>query len=53
MGFVVDEVTLRQVFPRVLRFSACQFHSTGDPLLGKMKKKTIAFIFTTGLNKKP
>jgi hypothetical protein len=31
VGFVVDKVALGQVFP-------CQFHSTGAPLLGKMKK---------------
>jgi hypothetical protein len=32
VGFVVDKVALGQVFP-------CQFHSTGAPLLGKVKKK--------------
>jgi hypothetical protein len=37
VGFVVDKVALGQVFPRVLRFSR-QFHSTGSPLLGKMKQ---------------
>jgi hypothetical protein len=29
--------------------SACQFHSTGAPLLGKTKK----LIFNTGLHNKP
>jgi hypothetical protein len=32
VGFVVDRVALGQVFP-------CQFHSTGAPLLVKLKKK--------------
>jgi hypothetical protein len=33
---------------------ACQFHSTGAPLLGKMKKLIIfLFIFITGLHNKP
>jgi hypothetical protein len=41
-------------FPQVLRFFPCQFHSTGAPLLGKMKKKKIVlFIFITGLHNKP
>jgi hypothetical protein len=32
----------------------CQFHSTGAPLLGKMKKLiTFFFIFITGLHNKP
>jgi hypothetical protein len=32
----------------------CQFHSTGAPLLGKMKKLIILlFIFITGLHNKP
>jgi hypothetical protein len=44
VGFVVDKVALGQVFP-------CQFHSTGVPLLGKNKKKIIAFV--TGLHNKP
>jgi hypothetical protein len=48
VGFVVDKVALEQVFP-------CQFHSTGVPLLGKMKKKLIIFLFIliTGLQNKP
>jgi hypothetical protein len=50
VGFVVDKVTLGQVFPRVLRFFPYQFHSTGAPLLIKMKK---LIIFITGLHKKP
>jgi hypothetical protein len=33
----------------------CQFHSTGAPLLGKMKKKIFIFlfIFIVGLHYKP
>jgi hypothetical protein len=38
VGFVVDKVT-----PSTLVF-LCQFHSTGAPLLGKMKKKLIIFL---------
>ena len=39
VGFVVDKVALGQVFP-------CQFHSTGAPLLVKLKKKKlIIFLF--------
>jgi hypothetical protein len=45
VGFVVDEMALRQVFP-------CQFHSTGAPLHGKTKKKKL-IIFITGLHNKP
>jgi hypothetical protein len=37
VGFVVDKVALGQVF-------ACQFHSTGAPLLGKGQKIIIIFI---------
>ena len=47
VGFVVDEVALGQVVPRVLRFSPFQFHSTGAPLLEKMKKLIFLFIFIT------
>jgi hypothetical protein len=56
VGFVVDKVALGQVFPEYVYFGfPCQFHSTGAPLLGKMKKKlmTFLFIFTTGLHRKP
>jgi hypothetical protein len=54
VGFVVYKVTLGHVFPRVLRFFPCQFHSSGVPLLGKMKKLiTFLFIFITGLHNKP
>ena len=31
----------------------CHFHSTGAPLLGKMKKKQIIFLFITALHNKP
>jgi hypothetical protein len=31
----------------------CQFHFTGAPLHGKMKKKRIIFLFITGLHNKP
>jgi hypothetical protein len=50
VGFVVDKVALGQIFPRVLWFSHCQFHSTSAPLLGKPKKLT---IFIIGLHNKP
>jgi hypothetical protein len=53
VGFVVDEVALGQVFPRILRFFPSQFHSTGAPLLGKGQKIIIIFIFITGLHNKP
>jgi hypothetical protein len=48
VGFVVDKVALGQVFP-------CQFHSTGAPLPGIMKKKLIIIfiVFITGLHNKP
>jgi hypothetical protein len=48
VGFVVDKVALRQVFP-------CQFYYTGAPLLGKIKKKKlmIVIILITGLQNKP
>jgi hypothetical protein len=37
-------------FPEYFGFP-CQFHSTGAPLLGKMKKLIIfLFIFITGLH---
>jgi hypothetical protein len=31
----------------------CQFHSTGAPLLVKLGKKLLIFIFIIGLHKKP
>jgi hypothetical protein len=42
-GTGTDFSPITLVFP-------CQFHSTGAPLLGKMKKK---LIFITGLHNKP
>jgi hypothetical protein len=38
VGFVVDKVALRQVFPPSTSVFPCQFHSTGAPLLGKVEK---------------
>jgi hypothetical protein len=53
VGFVVDKVTLGQVFPTTFIF-LCQFYSTGAPLHGKIKKKLIVLtIIITGLHKKP
>jgi hypothetical protein len=49
VGFVVDKVALEQVFSPSTSVSPCQFHSTGAPLLGKMKK----LIFITELHNKP
>jgi hypothetical protein len=47
--FVLDKVALGQVFsPSTLVFP-CQFHSTGPPLHGKIKK---IIIFITGLHNK-
>jgi hypothetical protein len=47
VGFVLDKVTLGQVFP-------CQFHSNGAPLLGKGQKIIIIIIiFIIGLHKEP
>jgi hypothetical protein len=40
VGFVVNKVALGQGFPRSTSVFPCQFHSTGDPLHGKTKKKT-------------
>jgi hypothetical protein len=48
----MDKVALEQVSPRVSSVFPCQFHSTGAPLLGKMKK-LILFFFITGLHNKP
>jgi hypothetical protein len=36
-GLVMDKVALGQVFPPSTSVVACQFHSTGAALLGKMK----------------
>jgi hypothetical protein len=47
-GFMVDKVTLGKVFPPSTSVFPCQFHSTGTPLHGKMKK----LIFITGLHNK-
>jgi hypothetical protein len=52
VGCVVDKVALGQVFLRLSVFP-CQFHSTGSPLLVKLGKKLLIFIFITGLHKKP
>jgi hypothetical protein len=54
VGFLVDKVTLGQVFfPSTLVFPY-QFHSTGAPLLGKGQKIIIIIVtFITGLHKKP
>jgi hypothetical protein len=38
VGFVVDKVTLGQVFSLSTSVFPCQFHSTGAPLHGKTKK---------------
>jgi hypothetical protein len=43
-----------RVYPQVLRFSICQFYSTGAPLLRRIKKLIIfLFIFIIGLHNKP
>jgi hypothetical protein len=48
VGFVVDKVALGQVFLPSTSVFPCQIHSTGAPLLGKMKKLIIfLFIFIT------
>jgi hypothetical protein len=38
VGFVVDKVALGQVCPPSISVFPCPFHSTGAPLLGKIKK---------------
>ena len=38
VGFVVDKVALGQVFPPSTSVFPCPFHSTGAPLLEKIKK---------------
>jgi hypothetical protein len=51
VGFVVDRVTLGQVFLRVLRVSPVNFTSPVLHYTKKQKKKLIIFI--TGLHNKP
>jgi hypothetical protein len=50
VGFVVDKVTLGQVFPRVLRFSPV---SLIPPVLHYTEKRKKVIIFITGLHNKP
>jgi hypothetical protein len=50
VGFVVDEVTLGQVFPQVLGISPVNFI---PPLLHYTEKRKTLIIFITGLHKKP
>jgi hypothetical protein len=52
VGFVVVKLAQGQVFSPSTSVFPCQFHSTGAPLLGKMKRKKL-LIFITGLHKKP
>ena len=52
VGFVVDKVTLGQVFSRSTFVFPCQFHSTGAPLHGKTGEKKL-IVFITGLHNKP
>jgi hypothetical protein len=47
---MVDKVALGQVFRTSTLVFACQFHSTGAPLLGKGQK---IIIFIIGLHNKP
>jgi hypothetical protein len=53
VGFVVDKVTLGQVFPPSSSVFPCQFHSTGAPLLGKGQEIIFTVIFIIGLHNKP
>jgi hypothetical protein len=54
VGFLVEKVALGQDSPPSTSVFPCQFHSTGAPLLGKIKKLIIfIFIFITGLHNKP
>jgi hypothetical protein len=53
VGFVVDRVALRQVFPPSTSVFPCQFHSTGAPLKWKIIKNFIFIIFLIGLQNKP
>jgi hypothetical protein len=45
VGFLVDKVALGQVFSPSTSVFLFQFHSTGAPLLGKIKKKLTIFLF--------
>jgi hypothetical protein len=45
VGFVVDKVALGQAPPPSTSVFPCQYHSTCTPLLGKIKKKLIIFLF--------
>jgi hypothetical protein len=49
VGFVVEKVALRQIFPQSTSVFPCQFHSTSSPLIWKSRKNFIIFI--TGLHK--
>jgi hypothetical protein len=51
VGFVMDEVALEQVFPRVFRFSPVDIIPPVLHYTEKRKKKLIIFI--TGLHSKP
>jgi hypothetical protein len=53
VGFVVDKVTLGQVFLRALRFSPVNFIPPVFHYLENGKKLIIIFIFVTGLHNKP
>jgi hypothetical protein len=54
VGFVVDSVTLGQVFPRILLSSPVNFIPPVLHYTGKQKKKHIIIIFSiTGLHNKP
>jgi hypothetical protein len=50
VGFVVDKVALRQVFPRVLRFTPVSFI---PPVLHYKEKRKKKIIFITGLYHQP
>jgi hypothetical protein len=50
VGFVVDNVALGQVFPRVLRFSPVNII---PPVLHYLEERKKRIIFITGLQNKP
>jgi hypothetical protein len=50
VGFVVDQLALGQVFPRVLRFFPVSFI---PPVLHYKEKRKKLIIFITGLHNKP
>jgi hypothetical protein len=50
VGFLVYKVALGQFSPPSTSVFPCQFHSTGAPLLGKIKK---VIIFIVGLHSMP